>query len=219
MITVILVGEDGIVTGMAVRRLREQNKQRTFASIKQAAKSLFEQKGYEATTTREIAELAQIGTGTLFLYVKDKAELLILIYTDALKEIIASVFATLPEDGLLLDGLMHIFSSFFRFYERDLANARFFLKELLFYVSEQNDHRSFDPLNEHFVTQLAHLIQQAQERGAINQNINPHLAAHSFYALYFAAVTAWLGNILLSDLDVLDQLRAAFDLQIKGMLP
>lgn len=219
MSVVILARKDGTVTGMTVRRLREQNKERNFASIKQAAKTLFEQKGYEATTTREIAEAAQIGTGTLFLYVKDKAELLILIYTDALNEIITSVFATLPEDGLLLDELMHVFRPFFRLYERHLANARSFLKELLFYASEHNDHRPFDPLSEHFVSQLAHLVQQAQERGAINQHINPYLAANSFYALYFATVTAWLGNILLSDLNVLDQLRAAFDLQIKGMLP
>src|SRR5215469_3644477 len=204
---------------MTTGRLREQNKQRNFEHIKQAAKRLFEQKGYEETTTREIAEAAEIGTGTLFLYVRDKAELLLLVYADSLEELSASVFSTLPRDMMLLDTLIHVFSSFFRFYEQHPANARHFLKELLFHPGESKGHQSFASLNEKLVERLAHLVRHAQERGEVRDDVEPRLAATSFFALYFAAVTAWLGGFLLSETVSLAGLRALFDLQIRGMLP
>lgn len=205
---------------MTLPRLREQNKQRNFKQIKLAANHLFEQKGYEETTTREIAEAAGIGTGTLFLYVKDKAQLLIFVYADAIEAIMTDVFASVTEERPpLLDALIQVFGPFFRLYERHPANARHFLKELLFYPDEQRSHQLFDALHEDFIERLASLVQHAQERGEIRQHLDPHLAARSFFALYFAVVTAWLGSFLLSDTAPLDQLRAVFDLQIKGMLP
>lgn len=209
----------GAVPDMTISRLREQNKQRTFDYIKQTAKRLFEQKGYEATTTREIAEAAQIGTGTLFLYVREKAEMLLLVYADAIEEITTNAFATLPEDLPVLDALMYIFSPFFHFYQQHPANACHFLKELLFHSGEQRSHERFDSLQEGFIIRLTHLVRHAQERGELRQQVDPRLAASSFYALYFAAVTAWLGGFLLLDTASLAPLRAVFDLQIKGMLP
>lgn len=211
--------EDGAARHMTIRRFREQNKQRNLEHIKQTAKQLFEQKGYEATTTREIAEAAEIATGTLFLYVKNKAELLILVYTDALEEINTNSFATLTEDMLLLDALMHVFGPCLRFYEQHLENARHFLKELLFHPGESNGYQLPASQKEDIIERLVDLVRHAQERGEIRQHLDPHLAARSFFAMYFAAVIAWLGNILLSDADILDQLRDVFDLQIRGMLP
>ena len=164
---------------MTTWRLREQNKQRNFEHIKQAAQRLFEQKGYEGTTTREIAEAAEIGTGTLFLYVRDKAELLILVYADALEEIITDVFSTLPEDMTLLDALIYVFSSFFRFYEQHPANSRHFLKELLFHSDESKGYQSFASLNEDLVERLTLLVRHAQERGEVREDVEPRARVRS----------------------------------------
>jgi AcrR family transcriptional regulator len=64
----------------APRRLRERNKQEKLARIERAARLLFTQKGFERTTTREIAQRARVGAGTLFLYAKDKRELLLRMF-------------------------------------------------------------------------------------------------------------------------------------------
>lgn len=219
MTIVIFKEEEETTAGMTRQNLREQNKQRNFERILQAAKQLFESKGYEATTTREIAEAAQIATGTLFLYARDKAELLILTYSEAISGITTSVFASLPEGTPLSEALMHIFTPFFHFYAQKPENARFFLKELLFYSGEHKGRQSFHLQTEHLIEQLAQLVQHAQERGEIRQNLDPRQAASSFFALYFAALTAWLGGFFLLDTASVDQLRAVFELQIRGMLP
>ena len=67
---------------------RERNKQNKLERITAAAGELFAAHGVDEVTTQQIADKADIGTGTLFLYAKTKGELLLLvqnsIYVDAL---------------------------------------------------------------------------------------------------------------------------------------
>src|SRR4029453_10960441 len=69
---------------------RERNKQVKLERITAAARELFTEHGVDEVTTQQIAEKADIGTGTLFLYAKTKGELLLLVqnssYVDALIE-------------------------------------------------------------------------------------------------------------------------------------
>lgn len=58
---------------------RERNKQLKLDRITAAARELFAERGVDEVTTQEIADKADIGTGTLFLYAKTKGELLLLV--------------------------------------------------------------------------------------------------------------------------------------------
>ena len=58
---------------------RERNKQDKLERIVAAASELFAKRGIDEVTTQQIAEQADIGTGTLFLYAKTKGELLLLV--------------------------------------------------------------------------------------------------------------------------------------------
>src|SRR5690349_16076844 len=69
---------------------RERNKQQKLERITAAARELFAERGVDEVTTQEIADHADIGAGTLFLYAKSKGELLLLVqnstYADALAQ-------------------------------------------------------------------------------------------------------------------------------------
>jgi len=54
---------------------REKNKEQTKARILEAALSLFREKGFYKTTTKEISRKARIAEGTLFNYFKTKEDL------------------------------------------------------------------------------------------------------------------------------------------------
>lgn len=58
---------------------RERNKQEKLERIVAAASALFAERGVDDVTTQAIADAADIGTGTLFLYAKTKGELLLLV--------------------------------------------------------------------------------------------------------------------------------------------
>lgn len=61
---------------------REQNKAEKWQRIVGAAAKLFAERGYEGTTTTEVARAAGIGTGSLFLYVPTKEHLLVAVFRD-----------------------------------------------------------------------------------------------------------------------------------------
>ncbi|WP_091788311.1 TetR/AcrR family transcriptional regulator [Pedococcus dokdonensis] len=58
---------------------RERNKQAKLERILAAAGSLLAERSIDEVTTQEVAEAADIATGTLFLYAKTKGELLLMV--------------------------------------------------------------------------------------------------------------------------------------------
>ena len=61
---------------------RERNKEQKQQRIFDAAAELFAAHGYAAVTTQQIAERADVGTGTLFRYATSKAELLLMVHNE-----------------------------------------------------------------------------------------------------------------------------------------
>lgn len=111
---------------------RERNKQAKLERITAAASALFAQHGSDEVTTQQIAEQADIGAGTLFLYIKTKGELLLLVqnahYAAALERGRAQA-ATTPGT---LDAVMAIVRPIVECNRTQIDNGRTYLRELAF---------------------------------------------------------------------------------------
>jgi TetR/AcrR family transcriptional regulator len=68
---------------MGISERKEREKERRRNEILKAAKKLFKNNGYDKTTMQMIANEAELAKGTLYLYFKDKNELIFQILTDA----------------------------------------------------------------------------------------------------------------------------------------
>jgi AcrR family transcriptional regulator len=71
--------------GTRERRLRERN--RRIREIEVAAKKIFFKKGYQNTTMEEIAAIAEVSKGTIYLYFKNKDDLYVTLMMTALEEL------------------------------------------------------------------------------------------------------------------------------------
>lgn len=240
--------------------LRETNKQDKRERLSRAARELFSEQGFDDTTMRQIAERAGIGVGTIFLYAPDKQGLLFLLFSDAVLDVQRQAFASLPTQisdaavrpstglpvgagaaGLLLEQLVHIFSSFYRYYEADRRLSRLFIKELLFLdrgaeggdvrvrtesdgtgtasgvVSDAEKHTA---LTLEFIGRLSGLVQQAQARGELRSDFDPLLATMNFFATYFLTLVGLLDPIHGAHQNAelaTQRLRLALQLQISGL--
>jgi AcrR family transcriptional regulator len=120
---------------------RERNKQAKLERITAAARELFAEHGVDEVTTQQIAEKADIGTGTLFLYAKTKGELLLLVqnsgYVDALNEGRAAA-QSIPD---ALDAVMAIVRPIVECNRIQVDNGRTYLRELVFGDPEEPHHR------------------------------------------------------------------------------
>jgi len=111
---------------------RERNKQEKLDRIVAAASELFAEHGVDEVTTQQIADAADIGTGTLFLYAKTKGELLLLVqnahYADALVEGRAAAEAA----HSTLDAVMGLTTPVIECNRRQVENGRVYLREMAF---------------------------------------------------------------------------------------
>ena len=111
---------------------RERNKQQKLDRITAAASELLAEHGIEDVTTQQIADKADIGTGTLFLYAKTKGELLLLVqnahYAEALQQGRADA-ATTPDP---LDAVLAIVRPIVECNRVQVDNGRTYLREMVF---------------------------------------------------------------------------------------
>ena len=104
--------------GIKERREREKNKRRN--SILKAAIQVYDEEGYHAITMEKIAETAELGRATLYLYFKTKDEIFIhaiLSYSDFLRQRLENLYANRAE---IKDNLLEsLWLTFIEFYEKD----------------------------------------------------------------------------------------------------
>jgi AcrR family transcriptional regulator len=111
---------------------RERNKQAKLDRITAAARELFAEHGIDEVTTQQIAEKADIGAGTLFLYAKSKGELLLLVQNSAYADALAKGKAGAAEISAPLEAVMAIIRPVVECNRTQVDNGRTYLREMVF---------------------------------------------------------------------------------------
>ena len=120
---------------------RERNKQLKLERITAAARELFAEHGVDEVTTQQIAERADIGAGTLFLYARSKGELLLLVqnaaYADALTRGTEAA-AGAPD---VVEAVLAIVRPVVECNRSQVENGRTYLREMVFGDPAEPHHR------------------------------------------------------------------------------
>lgn len=120
---------------------RERNKQDKLDRITAAARELFTEFGVDDVTTQQIADKADIGTGTLFLYARTKAELLLLVQNSAYADALVRGTAAAERAAGTLDAVMAILRPVVECNRVQVDNGRTYLREIVFGDPEEPHHR------------------------------------------------------------------------------
>ena len=195
--------------------LRERNKIEKLQRITAAARDLFIEKGFDETTTREIAQRAHVGLGTLFLYATDKRDLLFLICTEELEALTDDAFDRIPEKDRLIDELIYIFGFYYRYFAEQPRLSKYVLRELTFFVSGVQGQR-FQENRHRVISFLADHIARAKQRGLVRQATDPRTVGWVAFAVYQAEIREWLLDSTPDPETGLQSLRRALDVVIEG---
>ena len=200
--------------GTASRRERARQAKRT--RIAHAAAELFHERGFDATTAEQIAERADVAKGTLFLYAKTKARLLLLVYEAEIGETVADALRTIQPDAPIVGTLVALFGRFFQLYERDVDLARRFVQELVLTAPDADGQVISTTAS--FLGQLAALIRGWQAADRVAADVDALLAAQTTFALYYAALLGWLSGQIPSAQARDDLLARSFALHWHGLI-
>ena len=163
---------------------REQNKVEKRGRIVAAARALFTHKGFDATTTQEIAEAAGVAAGTIFSYAKTKDDLLILVFHDEMLDVVERAYkASLSHDGLLEQALV-FFETLVIYHERDVPLACALMRQLG-YVGSAEQRGMVSELMTALLRRLAQLVDAAKGRGEVAMASGLIPSARSLFAIYY----------------------------------
>ncbi|MFJ4077019.1 TetR/AcrR family transcriptional regulator [Curtobacterium sp. NPDC089991] len=111
---------------------RERNRQDKLDRITAAAGELFAEHGVDEVTTQQIAERADIGAGTLFLYAKTKGELLLLVQNAKYDEALAQGRRAAEATDDVLDAVLALVTPIVACNRVQVSNGRTYLREMAF---------------------------------------------------------------------------------------
>ncbi len=196
---------------------RERNKAEKLERIEDAARSLFAELGYDETTTRAIAERADIAQGTLFTYFPEKRLVLLHLVRRDIDRAVERAFRTMPAvpPADPVDALVHLFGAVYRAYERDRGLARVFVKELLFVEGDLGVELGTWTVS--FIARLGTLLGRWRDAGALGAHVEPATAAYQIFSFYYVGLVSWLGAAPVTTRVRDTMFRAALTQLVRGL--
>ena len=181
---------------------RERNKQQKLDRITAAASELFAEHGVEDVTTQQIADKADIGTGTLFLYAKTKGELLLLVQNAHYAEALERGRRAAENVPDVLDAVMAIMQPIVECNRTQIDNGRIYLREMAFGDPEEPHHGEALAISAQTEEAIAAVLVRDESIGDDDARTLAHIVA----AISFLSMAA-NANPSVSDEAVVDDIR------------
>lgn len=160
------------------------------AAILRAASSVFAEKGYFNSKVADIAKAAGVADGTVYLYFKNKDDILHSLFDRAMEEFIADGrrelgLLTKPEDKLRRIAELHL--------ERLGADREM---AIVFQVELRGSIKFMQEFSaagfSEYLDIIRNTIAEGQKSGAFRSDIKPVVAAKIFYGALDEMVTNWI---------------------------
>ncbi len=178
--------------------LRERNKRMKLQRIIAEARQLFVRQGFAEPTIQEIAEAADVGLGTLYLYARSKEDLLVLVFRENLLQMIETSFDSIPERLPFIEQIMAFFDGHIEYHKENSILARTVLKELSFPVTPQR-HDDIRTIVSQTYRKLAALVRRATQDHKLPPDIAVSTTVSSIFALYYHPLQGYLCEFISED--------------------
>jgi AcrR family transcriptional regulator len=174
-----------IVFRPRAQRRKLENRDRILSE----ARRLFGREGFDAVTTAEIAEAANVAKGSVFAHVGSKDRLLVLVFERDMNKWL--------DDASGRAGRRPLLNQLERFFNAMLDGAAeapeltaVFMRELPF----AHDEPEIVAAMERTYGLLADLIDAAKARDEITKSVDTRTLAHNLFSLYFNFQYVWLAT-------------------------
>ncbi len=205
--------------------LRERRKEEKRRRIRASARAIFKKQGYEAATTREIAGRAEVSIGTVFLYARDKRDLLFLVFNDDLDRVVDRAIESVDSGAPLIDQLVDWYRPFYEYFSKEPDFGRWALDGL---VPDDGTAEALSPLSPQAVQHrqrversrafLAGLVAKSQRSGEIAGVAESALVTRVIISIYLVELRRWLFSDSRDPTEGLRTLRRMLEIVTDGLV-
>lgn len=188
---------------------------KTEQKIVDATIFLLDKEGVSGTTTKKIANKAEVSEVTVFRKFKSKDNLLKIAkiyYSDYFLKKINDIF-TDYEDMDLESLLRHIWQNFINFIDNNIDVIKIALDELM---SNHDDEKLFSKFSDEVLKNLTNIFQKQIDNGKIRK-INPSAAALTVYSVLVEGIIFWKFESKVSNDDTNKYLDDFLNIFINGI--
>jgi len=164
---------------MATKSKEEVVQEFRIHSIQEAALRVIARKGMAAATMQEIADEAGVAKGTIYLYFRDRDELVEKTFEDAISQLHKRIDSKLLGDAPFDEKLRAMITAKLEFFRENREFFRLYSSLRMPEGSPQQQRRqkrTCQPQYASRIRQLAALLQEAMDRGEVRQ-MDPHRLA------------------------------------------
>jgi AcrR family transcriptional regulator len=204
---------DSVVKKVVGRR--EQKKAETAERIAMAGRKLLRAKGFDALTTQEVALEAGIPPGTLFGYISNKTDLLIIALVHEAMEFVATIPSRIPAAGSCKDRVMFVFEEMAVYHGRDVEITRHFLRELAITLNKELTERSH-ALGDAVRDVISAIVAEHQQRGEVTRELAAEDISRLLFSHYWSSLRYWVTGVY-SRAEYSTTLRKALKWQFMGI--
>lgn len=157
--------------------------------ILRAAIRVFARKGFYATRVNEIAKAAGVADGTIYLYFKNKDDVLVSIFEDRITKLIAVLRSELEADAPFDVKFRRVIEL-----QLGLLEGRRDLAEVVTVNLRQSSRllKQFaTPLFTQYLEVIAGLVAQGQREGVVRDDINPRVLARALWGALDGIAVTW----------------------------
>ena len=183
---------------------RQQQKLETRQKIRENARQLFIEKGFEGATSREIAKRSGVALGTLFVHFENKNDILDDILYEDIESTVKGAFASINPQDDIVSTLMHLARSLYTYYESQIDLSRALLKNSLFQPSNSTN---FALQVGGFIGAITDLIENAQHKGELRTDKSAKTMATAFMASYFIVLISLVREESIDSMLAIEQLE------------
>jgi AcrR family transcriptional regulator len=194
---------------------RQIQKEETRKIILESSRKLFNELGFDKTSTRAIATRAGVGVGTVFSHFPDKSSLLIAVLLDDITSTQASATKSMPKDANVCDKFLHLARFFYTYYSKRPDLSRTLLKELWFVKGEWGEKLTTHAFE--FVLLVSNMLEQAKKRKEIRPEADTLLCARAFFSHYLVVLYEGLNSPEVDVKAMLDTLKGMLNQLLAGV--
>tara|TARA_Y100000780_G_scaffold106831_1_gene96852 strand:- start:851 stop:1465 length:615 start_codon:yes stop_codon:yes gene_type:complete len=199
--------------------LREKQKKDKLLRIRSAAHDLFLERGFEGTTTRKVAEIAGVSHATVFLYAKDKRDLLFLVFNDDLDKVAKKARSAVDSSAPLVEQYMQLFRPFYTYFAKDPQIGLLGIHEYNTAVvgADSPQMERVKARAKALQDCIYQIVKSCQDGGEISADLDTELASRLIRSTYLNEIDFWLQTTQLDVEQGLSVLKDMIALIYRGL--
>lgn len=169
-----------------------QHREEKYQRILEAALEVFAHKGFFEAKITEIAKLAGVADGTIYLYFKNKDDLLISVFESKLEWINATLRAELAEITEVKDRLVHLVRFHLRISRDNPKLTRFMAVETRRSSKFMNDYGKDKLMT--YLDQWGAVLEEGKKVGLVDPNLSTGIMKHMLFGALDHGCNVWVTN-------------------------